>query len=169
MPANVNIALKQGGDSFLFYNTTLANELEITAEQLYWMAHEAKRHITHSELVVSPTASTTILSTNIQSYAKWITVSMTSNLAAGSLFLTSDPRVGMELWITLVCPSACASGVVVVSCSGVSLVNNMGSDHSRFTMYNSGASRAFVHLVCRTAGEWAVQEFGPTTGSVTFT
>lgn len=167
--ANTNIALKQGGNEFVFYNTTLDAELTVTAEELYSFMNEMRRQHTHSNLVVASTASTTVLSANIASYAKWITVSMTSNLAAGSLFLMSDPRVGMELWIHLINWSACISGVVVVSCSGVSLINQRGSDHSRFTMINSTPSSPYVHLVCRNAGEWAVVEVGPTEAAVTFT
>lgn len=165
--SNVNISLKQGGNIFAFYNTTLATEIEITAEQLYWFAHETKRNLTVSTLLLS-TASTSLSSPNIGSYAKWVIISMTSNLAAGSAFLTSDPRVGMELWIMLRTNST-ASGAIVVSCSGVSLINNRGSDHSRFTIYNSAASCGYAHLVCQTAGCWAVVEIGPTTGSVAFT
>lgn len=101
------------------------------------------------------TDSTKFSQTNIPNSAKYVIFSMTSNLATGSAWLCSGPIAGQEMYI-LVTRGSCASGLVLISTSGVSLVGLMGSAISIIRLYNSAASCGACHLVCRTDGEWAV-------------
>jgi len=88
---------------------------------------------------------------------KIIRISMQSNLESCTIHLTSSPKAGMELWIIQAhINGTCAIGSVIISCSGVSLMNQMGSDHSRFHLINSTNSLGMAHLMCFRDGEWSI-------------
>jgi hypothetical protein len=150
----------EDGASFFFDNSTY----EVTQSQLKSLLYGAVK----SAVTIGQGAVSTVFSVVNLSYSKrYIILSMTSTCVSGSAFLTSGPVVGQELYI-MVRSGSCASGAVVVSCSGVSLVA-LGHDHSRFTLYNSDASAGCVHLICINDGEWSVMDSDKNSGSLTFT
>jgi len=104
---------------------------------------------------------------NIPNTQKYVTIVMTSTLVTGSAYLTSGPIKGQELFIKLIAGTT-ASGNILFSMSGVSLVTWMGTDNSRFIMYNSTNSQAMIHLVCTSDGCWSVMDIS-SPAAVTFT
>lgn len=159
--SNTNICLKQGGDAFGFFDGT--NEREVTALQMMQQLHAPTLCSTYT----LSTASTQLASFNIDYRAKYIVFSITSNAANLSAWLTSNVSVGMELYLILRQGSTCASGSLLISCSGVSLVDHLGVTRTIMHLLGSAASWGRAHLVCTKDGEWSVMDVSSAT-SVTF-
>lgn len=159
--SNVNICIKQGGDSFGFFDGD--GEREVSALQMMQQLYSP----TLCSIYGTSTASTTLTSVNIAYYAKYVVFSTTSNGAQLSAWLTSGPKIGQELYLMLRQGSTCASGSIVISCSGVSLVDNLGVAKTIMHLIGSGASWGRAHLVCKQDGEWSVMDISSAT-SVTF-
>jgi len=150
---NARINLIQGGQIlsiddngwFDFYGDS------ITGQQMKGTLHAAAK-----VSVIGQGAGSTVFSqTNIPNSAKYIIFSMTSNLATGSAWLCSGPIIGQEMYIRIA-RGSCASGMVLISTSGVSIIGLMGSVLSIIRLYNSAASCGACHLICKQDGEWAV-------------
>ncbi len=101
------------------------------------------------------TASATRLSIlNLPESVGLLILSLTSNLAQGSFWLTSCVQ-GRNVIIKLH-PGSCASGSVVISTSGCSIVGLGGSDVSVIHLINSANSTALIELRAYQDNEWTV-------------
>ncbi len=123
----------------------------MTGQQLYKRLYKSLK-----VLKIGQGATSDVFSTiNMPSAYRYIILSMTSNLVQGSFWLTSSPSVGDEVYLLLRSGSV-ASGSVVVSASGVSIVGQLGTAITLFHLMNSSNSAAMAHLVCLSDGEWSI-------------
>ncbi len=153
--ANEKVYRTQGADTFSIdsdgYLDFFGNA--VTGEQLKKMLYKQLQVVT-----IGQGAGSTVLSiTNLPSLYRFVILSMTSTMVQGSFWLASSPSVGDEVYLILRAGS-CASGSIVFSTSGVSLVGLMGIAVSGFSLRNSTNSTAMAHLLCLSDGEWSVLE-----------
>lgn len=111
-----------------------------------------------TQTIAQGAASTVLSVVNTPSNIQWLIISMTSTMVAASFWLASNVKKGMNLHV-LIRAGSCASGAVVFSTSGVSVVGRMGLDVSGFTLNNSTNSTAYVHLHALQDDEWSVINF----------
>lgn len=152
---------KQGGDEFVVASGGVLNVEDggffhlnggiTTAAQLKQVVADAVQ----VSLIAQGAGSTMLSVKNLPADIRYVIFSMTSTLVTGSFWLTSDAVVGREIYFTLRQGST-ASGQVWVSCSGCTLIGELGVAISGFYLKNSVASTAKVHLVCFSDGEWSV-------------
>lgn len=152
---------KQEGDEFVIADGGILNVEDggffnfnggqLTAAQLKMLLYAG----TQTQLVAQGATSAELSVKNLPDNIRYLIFSMTSTMVTGSFWLTSNPIVGKELYIIMRAGS-CASGDIIISCSGCSLVGEMGTNISGFTLENSTNSTVKVHLACYNAGEWAV-------------
>jgi hypothetical protein len=151
----------QGGDVFGIKSDGIfkVQDGEITAQDL-------KRVLIDKEesVVIGQGTDSTVFSIVNQPYdTRFITLSLTSNLATGSFWLTSCVA-GAEVYLHLGAGST-QSGAVTVSTSGCTILGSVGLDISLFTMNNSSVSTAGIHLVALKENVWSViSEFGDIDG-----
>jgi len=163
---NARVNLIQGGQIlsiddngwFDFYGTSITGQ-----EMKGAIAYMAKVSV-----IGQGAASTVFSNTNIPNSAKYVVFSLTSNVATGSAWLCSGPLLGQEMWIRLARGSVVASGMILISTSGVTIKGLQGSAVSIIRLYNSAASCGAVHLACLADGEWSIMStysYGVVTGS----
>ena len=156
---NARVTLPQGGtmisfDSDAIFDFYADNQLTGTEVNNFFKGIEAgTKAVTYGQ----STDSTKFSVINIPNTAKYVFFSMTSNLAQGSAWLTSGCLAGQEMWLA-VHRGSVASGMVLVSTSGVTINGLHGSSISIIRLYNSVASTGAVHLVCTTDGAWTIVE-----------
>ncbi len=85
---------------------------------------------------------------------KYITLSMTSTTVTGSFWLTSC-SAGKEVFLYLGAGST-ISGEIQVSTSGCTIIGSVGVAIASFTLNNSTASAAGVHLIAFKDNEWSI-------------
>lgn len=130
-----------------------------TGLQLYEALQKSTLENT-AKVTIGQGATSTVLSVvNIPARtAKYIIISMTSTCTQASMWLTSVPAIGRELYIWIA-RGSCASGSVAISTSGCSIVGlHTKSDISVFHLRNSTTSTGRVRLVATGATEWSVIE-----------
>ena len=139
-------------DGFSFYFDDSSSSA-VTAANLKAMLLGGAKFSVRATSTLS--ASFSIGGNNLYNSVRFYLFSMTSTMVNGSAWLCSAPTPG-QLMDILIRGGSCASGLLLVSCSGVSLVNYRGSDISRFTLYNSGTSASKVTLLATSASEWSI-------------
>lgn len=159
--ANGGAIQLEDGFSFYFDSSTY----EVTWEHLRELLYQSKQTVTHAQASVS--VANVILPSQLYTSAKFVNLSMTSNLTAGIVWFASAPSVGQELWVRIAAGSVASGAVILSTSTGVSLITPAGSDISQIRLINSTNSWGWVHLVCMKAGEWAIADFSSAT-SATF-
>lgn len=91
---------------------------------------------------------------NLPSTVGLVTLSMTSNGADISFYMTSCVA-GQDVWVRLQ-PGSCVSGKVALQFSGCSFVGSLGLAMTSISLYNSAASCGAVHLICFEDDEWTI-------------
>ncbi len=137
-------------DSDGFFN--FDDGTDIAGEQLKVLLYDKLQQAT----VSASTASTTFTTTgvNLLDSIGLVIISMASNLLQGSFWLTSCVQ-GRNVIIKLT-KGSCASGSIVISTSGCSIVGLLGSDVSVIHLINSTNSTALIELRAYQDNEWTV-------------
>lgn len=150
-------------DGFMFYWDDSSSD-KVTAENLKAVLLGGAKFSVRATSTISTSFS--VGGQNLFNSVKYYIFSMTSTMVNGSAWLCSSPTPGQTMDI-LIRGGSCASGLLLISCSGVSLVNYRGSDISRITLYNSGASAAYMRVLATSSSEWSIIRISSETMVVT--
>lgn len=144
----------QGGDRFYIKAAGYFQfyDQEMTGQQL---AHKLAATINVQRIFTASvsTANGVFSVANLPANVGHVYLSMTSNTAAPSFYMTSCVA-GQDVWVHIA-PGSVASGKVALAASGCSLVY-LGEPITSLTLYNSTNSNGAVHLICINDDEWTV-------------